>query len=392
MTERAIWLDGHDAPIGMRDAEGVPTSAQADEARVLLAGHARPEPNSRVLDLCCGTGLCAIAAGRAEPSAEVLAVDVDYRLCAITSSHAERNGVSNVVIEHGDGFDHLSADAFDAICLYPPAHCSATTVKKLIAEAAVRLRDKGRLWLATQKRLGGKAYQRWAEELFGPGTSLARRRGCEVSLYVKAEADLSVAGKAAEELAEQERHSFETTVHGLRLRFRTKLNVFSWSGLDRGTELLLQALPEPGARRILDLGCGYGPIGIVAARLYEGAEVTMSDVDRRALDLASINAAENGCAGTEVCASDGVEGLRGGQYDLILSNLPTHVGKQRTLALLRGVHDRLSPGGRLVAVISSELTVDRVAREIFGNAATLAERSSHRVFQCRKSGVAAEGQ
>ncbi len=384
MTERTIRLHGDRAPVSIQHVEGVPTSAQADAARVLLAGHAKPPEGSRVLDLWCGTGLCAIAAGRAEPSARVVASDVNYRFCALASSQAQSNDVSNVTVEHSDGFDHLSAGAWDEIYFYPPAHCSATTVKKLIAQALVRLRVEGRLWLATRKGRGGQTYQRWADSLFDGGTRVARHRGCEVCFYRRGRSDVGVAEERARELAKQEQHWFETTVRGMKLQFQTKVNVFSWQGLDRGTELLLEALPGVRPARILDLGCGYGPIGVVAARLYQGAEVTLCDVDRRALELARINVDLNGCVGTEVRVSDGVGNLGSSRYDLIVSNLPTHVGKQQMLALLSGAHQRLSPGGRFLAVISRELSVDRAARDIFGNALTVAECNSHRVFQCER--------
>lgn len=380
----AIRLHEDAAPIWLRELEGVPASAQADEARLLLAAHAKPPPAGNVLDLCCGTGLCAVAAARAAPSARVVAADVNCRFCAIVVSHAKRNEAENIVVEHSDGFDHLSDADFDEIYFYPPAHCSDMTVRKLIAQALLRLRVGGRLWLAAQRRAAGRGYRRWASAVFGGGARVARRRGCEVWVYRKTHSDAAAAAAKAEELAQQETHSYHTTVSGRQFHFRTKVNVFSWSGLDEGTRLLLESLPDARASRVLDLGCGYGPLGIVAARLYTGADVTMSDVDRRAVDLARINADANGRPQAHACISDGVKDLPNSRFDLILSNLPTHVGNRHLLCLLRGVHERLSPGGRFIAVISKQLTVDRVARGIFGSALTVAESASHRVFCCTK--------
>lgn len=364
--------------------EGVPTYAQADDLRILLARYARPYPKTSVLDLYCGAGLCAIAAGTAEPLAQVTACDVNYQFCSIAESHASANSLQNVVVHHSDGFDHLVTGHLDDIYFYPPTHVAPTTVKKLIAQSLVSLRVGGRFWLASCSRRGGKSYRRWASELYGPGMRLARVRGYDVSVYVRANADAGAATQEAEQLAQEEMHSFRAILRGATYEFRTKANVFSWQEIDGGTTLLIEALPNCAGARILDLGCGYGAIGVVAARIYESADVTMCDIDRRALDLCRANADLNGCANAQVRVSDGFGNLRGLRYDLILSNFPTHVGKQQMWGLLRGAREGLRNGGRFMAVIQRDVAVDRTARKVFGNATTISESGSHRVFCCDK--------
>ena len=81
--------------------------------------------------------------------------------------------------------------------------------------------------------------------------------------------------------------------HGTQLRFQTDAGVFSKGELDQGTRLLLDALPALRGD-VLDLGCGWGAIGIAVARLCPEARVTMVDVNLRALDLARRNAEANG--------------------------------------------------------------------------------------------------
>jgi len=387
MNEIPIRLSADRAPLWLSEPEGVPRSAQADAARRGLAAYARPAEGARVLDLFCGTGLGALAAAQATPSAGVVACDANLRHCNLTAAHASRNGLTNVTVEHSDGFDHLGDAPFDAVYFYPPTHIAGATVRKLIAQAFLRLRPGGRLWLVTHKRLGGQAYQGFAQGLFGAGRRPFRREGCELACYTRAlDPDTGPAARLAEELAAEETHGFELPLSGSTLRFVTKLNVFGWAGLDPGTGLLLDALPDLRPARVLDLGCGYGPIGLVAARVYEGCALTMSDVDRRALDLARLNADANGCAEAEVRASDGFDQLGRARYDLILSNLPTHIGKGRMQSLVRGAYDHLSPGGALVAVTGADLAVDRDAGAIFGKVATVAQSPTHRVFRCDRTG------
>src|SRR5256886_4247063 len=89
------------------------------------------------------------------------------------------------------------------------------------------------------------------------------------------------------------------TIRGHPFTFHTDSGVFSRDELDRGTELLLEAVDLGPCETILDLGCGYGVIGIVAARLTEGGHVILTDVNERAAALARTNLAANGIRNAE---------------------------------------------------------------------------------------------
>ncbi|HEY4704669.1 MAG TPA: methyltransferase, partial [Thermoplasmata archaeon] len=87
---------------------------------------------------------------------------------------------------------------------------------------------------------------------------------------------------------------FRAVLRGRALTFRTDSAVFSRTQVDRGTELLIDALDVRPGESLLDLGCGYGPIGLAVAAAVEGARVVMTDVNRRALALGRGNAERNG--------------------------------------------------------------------------------------------------
>src|SRR6266571_5470053 len=89
-------------------------------------------------------------------------------------------------------------------------------------------------------------------------------------------------------------------IRGHPFAFRTDAGVFSGDKIDRGTELLIEAIEIGPCELILDLGCGYGAIGIVAARLSEGGRIIMTDVNERAVALARTNVAANGIDNAEV--------------------------------------------------------------------------------------------
>src|SRR6266705_3539627 len=113
-------------------------------------------------------------------------------------------------------------------------------------------------------------------------------------------------------------------IRGHPFAFRTDAGVFSGDKIDRGTELLLEAIEIGPCELILDLGCGYGAIGIVAARLSEGGHVILTDVNERTVALARKNIAANGIANAEVRQGDLYEVVRRGSGFKVLRS--TKVG------------------------------------------------------------------
>ena len=145
----------------------------------------------------------------------------------------------------------------------------------------------------------------------------------------------------------------EYTYRGVRLSFQTDAGVFSKGEVDTGTRLLLEALPEEMSGDILDLGCGWGVIGISIAKKWPGARVTMADVNTRALDLSRENAKRNG-AEVACVESDGMAALAGKTFDAVVTNPPIRAGKQVIYRMFADAAARLKPGGALYLVIRKQ--------------------------------------
>ena len=143
------------------------------------------------------------------------------------------------------------------------------------------------------------------------------------------------------------------TYRGVALSFRTDAGVFSRGEVDAGTDLLLKSLPEEMTGDILDLGCGWGVIGICAARRWPDARVTMADVNLRALDLARENARRNR-AEVRCLESDGMEALKGSRFDAVITNPPIRAGKQVIYRMFADAAQCLRPGGSLILVIRKQ--------------------------------------
>jgi len=156
---------------------------------------------------------------------------------------------------------------------------------------------------------------------------------------------------------EKEIYKFDWNIGKDRFYFYTSNSVFSKNGVDFGSMLLIETLIRENEKfngRVLDLGCGYGPIGVVIAKLLENVNVTMSDVNKRALELTVMNAKENKIENKiEVISSEGFENIKD-NYDIILTNPPIRAGKDVVFSFYEGAYEHLNEGGKFYVVIQKK--------------------------------------
>lgn len=115
---------------------------------------------------------------------------------------------------------------------------------------------------------------------------------------------------------------------GEPFEFDVAHTIFSSFDIDKGTDLLLRTMEISSPRTILDMGCGCGVIGIILARFFPDAHVTMIDRDLLAVRYASHNCLVNNVPNTRVLGSVGVEHIQGKCYDVIVSNIPAKIGDE----------------------------------------------------------------
>lgn len=171
------------------------------------------------------------------------------------------------------------------------------------------------------------------------------------------------------------------------LRLHSTWGLFSPREIDPGTRLLLDQL-EPGASdRCLDLGCGYGPIGLCLAARAPSGQVTLVDRDFVAVEYARANARRNGLDNVEVRLSNGFAQLGGMRFELVASNLPAKVGREMLRILIEDAHAQLEPGGRFVCVIISGLrtAVGRDLESVFGAFEKRKQGARHTVLEARRA-------
>lgn len=150
------------------------------------------------------------------------------------------------------------------------------------------------------------------------------------------------------------RQTFETNLRGFRLLFAYDAGVFSKRVVDYGSRALIERMEIPDGSRVLDIGCGYGPIGLTAARLAPAGRVDMVDINERAVELARWNAEINGIRHVNVWQSDGLAAVEDRQYDVILTNPPIRAGKAVVHRLFEEAAAHLAPGGSFWIVIQNK--------------------------------------
>ena len=170
---------------------------------------------------------------------------------------------------------------------------------------------------------------------------------------------------------------------GNELTFITDAGVFSRDGLDRGTELLLDALPALSGR-VLDLGCGWGAVGVALGKRWPELDIVMTDINSRAVGLAWRNLTEHGGRAT-VVKGDCFAAVEG-KFDAIVTNPPIRAGKAVIYGLFAQARDYLKPDGALYVVIRKQQGAPsalKYLKEIYAQAETVDRGSGFHVLRAR---------
>lgn len=184
--------------------------------------------------------------------------------------------------------------------------------------------------------------------------------------------------------AQHDIHELHVVLLGERMKFLTDAGVFSKKMIDFGSQVLLSCLSFQQGEAVLDVGCGYGPLGLSLVKA-QGIHATMVDVNTRALDLAKKNAALNKVEATIFQSNvyDQVEG----SFDHIISNPPIRAGKKVVHEVLFGSFDHLNPGGDLTIVIQKKQgapSAKAKMEEVFGNCEILKKDKGYYILRSKK--------
>jgi 16S rRNA (guanine1207-N2)-methyltransferase len=257
-------------------------------------------------------------------------------------------------------------------------------IRRWLVEAHAALRPGGKLYLAGPNDLGVQPAIADAEALFGLAMQLGYKQRNRVGCAVKQPDPPTIPPWLAEPgIAPGTWYEFTIEARGELLKIRSLPGIFAYDRLDAGTALLLKNMQVPRSGRVLDIGCGYGAIGLVAARLG-AAQVDMLDADLLAVAASRENIALNQAANARVLPSDVLDAVAGERYDLIVSNPPFHAGRlveyDVAHAIVAQAAGALAPGGRLLVVANSFLRYDQVMRQHFATVERVAATGQYHIL------------
>ena len=158
------------------------------------------------------------------------------------------------------------------------------------------------------------------------------------------------------------------SIKGIDLKFKTSEGVFSPKGVDKGTLAMLSVVEFQEGDKVLDLGCGYGPVGILAAKIIGKENVVMIDVNEEAINVSKENIKLNDIEGIKILQSNGFEDLDEKDFTLILSNPPYHVDFSVPKAFIEKGFNRLAVGGKMFMVTKRKEWYKNKLASVFGGA------------------------
>ncbi len=176
----------------------------------------------------------------------------------------------------------------------------------------------------------------------------------------------------------------EYEINGKKFSFISDNGVFSKAHVDFATNFMLETVIDEVEGNVLDLGCGYGVIGIVVSRFSKNSHVIMCDVNNRALDLARRNILKNKVENVEVIESDGFENIND-KFDTIITNPPIRAGKTVIYQMYQDAREHLNDGGKFFLVINKKhgapSTISYL-KELFKNVEVLDKKAGFNVIKC----------
>ncbi len=336
--------------------------------------HVLVGPGEKVLNLNSDDGALGIALASRHPDAQFLLFDDDVRSQRLT----RRNTAANYEVQNVEEIDEEGLESLhevDVVVICPKRYDSQDQIVGQLILARKKLKMGGKIFLISHKKAGAETI----------GEKLISLFDGEAELVGKGKGGFRVfaATKKSEVTAEAQLRrlvNFELLGHSFTLQ--TEPSLFSKDDLDVGTRALLENVDLTRFKNLLDVGCGWGAIGLVAATINENGGVLMVDVDTRATGVASDNVRNSGLADrVRVEATDDISSVSG-EFDLTLSNPPFHADAKELVNMFRAVRRKMTKKGMAYIVVEqSYLTkMQGVLESAFGNVKTHKKVEGKNIF------------
>jgi 16S rRNA (guanine1207-N2)-methyltransferase len=374
-------------PIELITKPGLPEWDLISPSTQLLAEHSVIKPTDSVMLYGCHQGALGVYLARGLPEGQLWITDHNQTALEMTQKTLKANNISSVNILTDIDLPLGLYHKFNSVYIHIPKGRQFTW--RWLVQANNALVLDGSLYISGSNNSGIKSIFKDAQELFGKGNILAYKKGNRVAQFIKkpvAEPKPDWAQNPG--IAPGTWFEYSIPISNYAFRIRSLPGVFSFDHLDEGTKMLLGVTDIPLGANVLDVGCGYGIIGLYAAAKGAGL---VHLIDNNLLAVASCNEtlSLNRIMNVKVFVGDLLNPIGSNRYDLVLSNPPFHTGHvvdyQIAQALIDQSCQALNPGGQLIIVANRFIRYDHLIKAIFGNVSTVTESGKYHVLSGLKS-------
>lgn len=379
---RSVTVAGHTYALASKP--GLVGHGRDDAAMTLLAERVAVTPGATVVQMQCGSGLFAAVARIGHGAGELYLTDRSLVAAEAARRTMLANGIGNASVFHGHGSAPLDPLLrADVVAIRIPTEKMA--LMQLLADAFAMLRIGGQCCIAGATNEGIKSAATLLADLFGNVTVLGTQSGHRAVMAVKRTSTPSDAAILAQPyLLHDAFHPIDVTLRGTPLRLFSRPGVFSWEHLDEATAILAGEMEVRPADDVLDLGCGSGALGILAALQSGTGRVRLVDADSEAIRCATRAIDVAGITNTSAICSDVGGEVLGERFDVVVTNPPFHVGKGTDLDVptqfIRDAWQVLKPNGRLALVANRTLPYEKLIQSTFGNVKMLHDGTRFKVL------------
>ncbi len=359
-----------------------------DAAARLLAERVVVQPGATVVQMQCGSGLFSAVAALGKGAARVILTDRSAVAVDAARRTLAANAIQNAEVFAGHGSAPLDPTLrADLVAIRIPTEKLA--LLQLLADAFAMLRVGGQCAIAGATNEGVKSASALMKALFGNATVLGTDSGSRAVLAMKrAPTPSDTAALANPFLQHDAFHTLDVELRGMPMRLFSRPGVFSWEHLDEGTAIMADVMEVQPGDDVLDLGCGSGALGLLAAQRSGTGRVTLLDIDSEAIRSASRTIATAGLSNCRALISDVAAAVFDERFDRVVANPPFHVGKNTDLEVpaqfILDAWRVLKPGGTLQLVANRTLPYEKIVYETFGNLTTAHDGPRFKVLSARR--------
>jgi 16S rRNA (guanine1207-N2)-methyltransferase len=368
---------------------GLPEWNQITPSACLLAEAIHLKSSGRVLNIGCHHGALSVILGCQTSKDNLFLLDIDQIAINCTERTLQLNGIRNYFISSEVSLLPQAARTFSQIALDIPKGRKLT--RHWLVESYFLLETGGELYIAGANSQGIQSFIKDAQELFGNAVIVGYKKGNRCALVRKEGNRKELPEWSLEPgIAPGTWIKMNISIKGKELTFFSLPGIFSHDRLDEGTGLLLETIDFPSSSRILDVGCGYGIIGLYAATQAPTSEIDLVDSNRLAIAASQKNRSTNKLENVNIISSDLLDHILENHYHLIVSNPPFHAGKEInysiTASLMKQAFQALEPGGKLMIVANQFIRYDYLMKEVFGNSQKIVQTNRFHILTATKHG------